>query len=140
MKKITLFFVVISIGIHAHAQDTAAINTLWPRYAGDTSLTYQQIVTICDSMFAAAGYPVFPDSSGTDNDSTTNNDSVQNNEQIESEDGKPFYDYSLWKTFYATRLDVATGKPHDFALAASGALSSSSSPSNCRCYPRQNNP
>ncbi len=58
---------------HTYAQDsTALINKAWMAYASDTSLTYRQIATRCDSHFAAAGFTVVPDDAdnGKDRDGT----------------------------------------------------------------------
>ena len=87
MKNIALLVCGLMVAAQCYGQEsTAAINTTWKRYASDTNLTYRQMVTICDSMFARAGYPVFPDTSRSGN-----NDSTRGAEQGESEDGKPLF-------------------------------------------------
>ena len=61
MQKIMSFFGWVAIALtaivmplHASAQqDTPVVH--WEVYAQDTSLTYRQIVTACDSLFALAG-------------------------------------------------------------------------------------
>ncbi len=96
MKKYILLAYFIALANFSYAQDAdAPINSLWKKIASDSTLTYQQIVSTCDSMFAEAGYPVFPDTSNNNNDSTNSEDSTEHNEQMESEDGNPFYEYSL---------------------------------------------
>lgn len=107
MKK-TLLFVPIAIGMLmlatnlCYAQDsTAIINTSWQGYANNTSLTYRQIITTCDSLFALAGYT----------------DTMHS-----EEDGSSFVNYQRWKNFWSTRCDVATGKLHSFAADAIAAL------------------
>ncbi len=83
MKKITLLAFGLIVVAYCYGQDsTATINSSWKRYAADTSRTYQQIVTTCDSLFALAGYPVFPDTSSSSQGSGV---------EQESEDGKPFF-------------------------------------------------
>ena len=89
---------------------TARINQDWQIYASDTSLTYRAIVTICDSLFRLAGYPAATDTAITDT-------------AVELEhDGTPWLDYVGWKTFWANRLDLETGKLHDFTSAAIATL------------------
>jgi hypothetical protein len=68
MKKILIFCLFILCSSTAGAQDdNAAINNTWPVYANDTNLTYNQIVTICDSLFTLSGYS---DTLGWKKDST----------------------------------------------------------------------
>jgi len=102
----------------AHGQDsTALINKTWSAYASYTSLTFRQIVSNCDSQFALAGYP----------DTTRD----ANNPEGHDEDGDPYMLYTIWKNFWSTRLDVSTGKLHNFAADALASLSGTSPSGNC---------
>lgn len=58
MNKKILVVCLLAFATHlCHAQDsTATINISWQGYANNTSLTYRQIITTCDSLFALAGY------------------------------------------------------------------------------------
>lgn len=102
MKKILLVALLL-LGFGSYAQDAAApINHLWKEYASDTTRTYTQITHLCDSLFTQAGYGVHTDSPS---DSTWH-------------EGSKYWKYSLWKYFWSSRCDVATGKLHDFAADA----------------------
>jgi hypothetical protein len=63
MKKTALLCSLLLFAIYSYGQNstppdsTALINTSWKSYATNAALTYQQIVTTCDSLFAVAGYP-----------------------------------------------------------------------------------
>ncbi len=104
----------------SYAQDsTALINTTWLRYANDTSLTYRQIVTTCDSLYVLAGYPVFPDTTHSGSGALAPVDSI-----AADDDGSSFMGYLVWKNFWSNRCDVATGKLHNFAEDARGMMSS----------------
>ena len=71
----------------------------WSKYADDTSLTYQQIIQICDSMFEQSG--AMNDKEG---------DNTQQTKDKEENDNTPYFSYLRWKQFWATRLDGTTGK------------------------------
>ncbi len=119
MKKSILAACILLLAANfSFAQDsTATINSTWPVYATDTSLTFRQIVITCDSLFALAGYP---DTTGDGADTS-----------FAENDGKPYYEYLTWRNFWGTRCDVATGKLHNFAADVVAMLTSGSSPSNC---------
>ena len=127
MKKIILMVCLLAFAINlCVAQDsTALINTTWTNYASDTSLTFRQIITTCDSQFAAAGYPVFPDTA------TGGGGSYMSVDSGADEDGSPFYAYIIWKNFWSTRCDVATGKLHSFAREAGYVLGGGTDTTNC---------
>ena len=124
MKKYLLIACLIMFASNiCYAQDsTATINTSWTKYAADTSLTFMQIVATCDSEFAAAGYIT------SDTVSTPGGDTAAADKDY---DGSSFYQYLLWKSFWVTRLDMATGKPHSFAIDALSTLTSGLSPTDC---------
>ena len=104
MKKTVLMAALLLLAIHpSFAQDsTALINTSWASYASDPNLTYQQIVTTCDSLFTLAGYP---DTSGSD---TGNH----------YDDKTAYEGYAQWKSFWGNRCDIGTGKLHSFVADA----------------------
>ena len=77
MKKLIIAIVMAFTAQTAQGQDTtAAINFTWPHYAADTTLTFRQIVTTCDSLFALAGYAVYPDTTAI-TDTTQGQDTAQ---------------------------------------------------------------
>ncbi len=117
MKTLKGFLIATAMLCTVHnvqAQDsTALINTIWSLYANDTNNTFKQSVIYIDSMFAAAGY--------------TDSLYSQNPQQTEQDD-IPFFQYQKWKNFWATRLDDATGKPHNYAAEMSALIKVGSSP------------
>ena len=120
--KNALLAALLLLSFGSYAQDTAApINHIWHQYASDTSRTYTQITYLCDSLFTQAGYGVHTDSTS---DSTWH-------------EGKAYWKYNLWKDYWSSRCDVATGKLHDFAadaysqLTQQGRSTSSSGTDNC---------
>ncbi len=115
-QRLIATFVLFFSFYYAGAQDsTARINYAWYGYAQDTALTYRQIVTICDSLFDLAGYPVFADTAIYE-DTLQGSDTAQ--AEGEPEENSPFNDYLKWRDFWSTRLDGATGKLHNFASDA----------------------
>lgn len=120
-RRILVCFVLLFCTCYARGQgiDTNAVLDSWRNYASDTNLTYLQIVTTCDSLFNLVGYPKV--------DTTAANDSVA---AIDTEDDEnSYFDYCLWRRFWETRLDAATGKLHNFA-AEIGAKFQNGSPYN----------
>lgn len=102
---ITLSFLFVTLD--SYSQDTtAAINFTWPENASDTSLTFVQIATICDSMFAQAVYTVFTDTLSEPFDTSQGSDTLQGSDSIAQvsilPDYNPFYDYIKWKRFWYT--------------------------------------
>ncbi len=108
--------IIVIYACTSYGQDSTIQTNRWRTYASDTSITYRQIVILCDSLFALAGYP---DSTGIASDSS---DTVASIDATET----PYTDYVRWKTFWAFRTDVTTGKLHDFGADASAKMSSSS--------------
>lgn len=94
MKKIYLFSAFLFLlgwpGI-AHAQSDRDVD--WQYYAQDTTLTFPQIVSICDSLFLIAGEVV-----------DTN---IVEGEGTEAR-------YRQWQRFWLPRLDSATMRPHNY--------------------------
>ncbi|MBX2905457.1 MAG: hypothetical protein KF744_05425 [Taibaiella sp.] len=110
-KQFTLLVCAILVAFAGRAQDAdAPINIAWHAYAADTSRTFYDIVTYCDSMFALAGYT----------DSTELKTDSADTEGIE--EGSSFVQYLRWKGFWEHRYDVVTGKLHDFAADAAQQL------------------
>lgn len=122
MKKLITALLFCIITFPAFAQfDSGYIERNWPAIASDTNRTYQEIVGICDSMFALVGYS---DSAALD---TT---------EIEEIDGSPYVLYRRWRNFWASRCDVETGKLHDFMADALTVLNNQNKtttyvPGNC---------
>lgn len=110
-KQFALLVCAILVACAGRAQDAdAPINTTWHIYAADTSRTFYNIVTFCDSMFALAGYT---DSMELKTDSADTEG---------MEEGSSFVQYLRWKGFWEHRCDVTTGKLHDFAADAAQQL------------------
>ncbi|PQJ10503.1 hypothetical protein CJD36_011035 [Flavipsychrobacter stenotrophus] len=120
-RNLLLLAFVLFISFASKGQDTTAvINTNWPNIARDTSLTYEQIATICDSLFKQAGYSLTED---------IPSEQEEEEEGRKEKEGGAYNDYKRWKHFFATRIDISTGKPHSFVAEA--LTTSGSSPSNC---------
>jgi len=118
MKKILLALVLLCTVSLCSAQEdtTATINTSWTSYAIDSNLTLQQIVKICDSQFAVAGY-------GTSGDAGT--------DSVKDEDGPGYASYLRWKNFWMSRYDISSGKIHDFSKDAVLRLTGGLPATNC---------
>jgi hypothetical protein len=107
-----------------YGQDrTAPINRTWRIIASDTSLTYGQITSVCDSLFALAGF----------NDSTLIR--TDSSMQEGADEGGDYVEYKRWQLFWQHRYDVGTNKLHNFASDAIDALAAqnktTSVPTNC---------
>ena len=71
----------------------------WEKYAVDTSRTYLQITTICDSLFAAVGA-----------NKISNEDTPVSIREEDYDDNTEYSRYINWKRFWEPRLDEETGK------------------------------
>ncbi|MFI5196503.1 MAG: hypothetical protein ACHQD8_05390, partial [Chitinophagales bacterium] len=123
-KKLFICCALLCAAGNLFAQNTKApINYSWSQYATDTDLTFRQIVTTCDSLFALAGFP--------------GRDTASNEREG---DDNPYYDYLKWKAFWAPRLDAPTGKLHDLSKnmplpgTATGRTTSVSLSNTCNGY------
>ena len=106
--SLAIAILLCSRNLYAQQQDTSkqqlGENVDWEGYAHDTTLTFQQIVTACDSMFALEGVGV--------KDTTTKDDSLSTEADTAGmeNDNSSYASYCKWRSFWMTRLDATTGK------------------------------
>jgi|GEM_PF-1669966 len=94
MKNFILLLLALTVFAFANAQQTKdGKDVSWKRIASDTSLTFQEVVTICDSLFA-------------------------NSPTIDTSEDGPSMKYNRWKQFWWNRIDARTGRPYDFQKGA----------------------
>lgn len=90
MKSFIFLLLALATCTSAGAQQTKdGKDVSWKRIAADTSLTFQEVVIICDSLFA-------------------------NSPVVDTNEDRPAMKYDRWKRFWWNRLDASTGRPYNF--------------------------
>lgn len=108
MKSLIFFLLALAACTSAGAQQTKdGKDVSWKRIAADTSLTFQEVVTICDSLFA-------------------------NSPVVDTGEDGPAMKYNRWKQFWWNRVDASTGRPHDFQVGVLQKIISGTNYNDCQ--------